>query len=63
LYPINEEEDPYFIQLDDSTIIEAMTSFVSIAPTPDPEEDPLPQFHWVQHSSKITMVPPNQHLL
>jgi len=60
-YPINEEDDPYIIQLDDSTIIEAMTSFVSTAPTPDPEKDHLPQFHWVQHGAKITMVPPNQH--
>lgn len=62
--PINENTDPYYIQLDNNDIIEAMTSDISESdPNGDPAEIPVqqtdpPHLPWIKNGAKVTLVPP-----
>ena len=62
--PINENTDPYYIQLENNDIIEAMTSDISESnPNAEPSDIPIqstdpPHLPWIKNGAKVTMVPP-----
>lgn len=62
--PINENTDPYFIQMDNNDIVEVMTSDISETdPNASPSDIPIqqtnpPHLSWIKTGAKVTMVPP-----
>ena len=67
--PINENTDPYTIQLENDDVIELMTSDIHESdPTAIPQDIPqvnmdLPHLQWIKDDAKVTMIPPGTHQL
>ena len=62
--PINKNNDPYYIELDNNDIIEVMSSDLSESdPTATPSDIPIeatnpPHLPWIKNGAKVTIVPP-----
>jgi len=66
--PVNEETDPFIIQLDNGDIIEAQSHHIKEAPSAAKLESSnqlqsMPHIPWILlHGAKVTMVPPNENV-
>ena len=62
--PINENTDPFFVQLDNDDIVEVMSSSISYSdPTTTPSDIPPattdpPHLPWIKSGAKVTLIPP-----